>query len=276
MRAEIHNPHRSEPDMTELVTVTVEDGVQIVTMNRPDKKNALTADMYKVLADAIEVADATPGIRVTLYTGSGGSFTAGNDLGDFAKAGATPVDQQPKEKAHVTRFLENLAEAKKPVIAAINGLAVGVGVTMLLHCDLVYAGTSATFQMPFVNLGLVPEAGSSFLLQRQIGIQKAADLFLTGKKIGAEKAEAIGLVADVFPDNALPGEALAAAKALAAKAPNAVRATKALLKDNDRPRVAEARETEARIFGAQLRSDEVKEAISAFFEKRAPDFSKFD
>ena len=276
MRAEIHNPHRSEPDMTELVTVTVEDGVQIVTMNRPDKKNALTADMYKVLADAIEVADADPKIRVTLYTGSGGSFTAGNDLGDFAKAGMMPVSEQPTEKAHVTRFLENLAEAKKPIIAAVNGLAVGVGVTMLLHCDLVYAGTSATFQMPFVNLGLVPEAGSSFLLQRQIGIQKAADLFLTGKKIGAEKAEAIGLVADVFPDNALPGEALAAAKALAAKAPNAVRATKALLKDNDRPRVAEARETEARIFGAQLRSDEVKEAISAFFEKRTPDFSKFD
>lgn len=261
--------------MTELVTVTVEDGVQIVTMNRPDKKNALTAEMYKVLADAIEVADADPKIRVTLYTGSGGSFTAGNDLGDFAKAGSTPVDAKPTEKPHVTRFLENLAEGKKPIIASVNGLAVGVGVTMLLHCDLVYAGASATFQMPFVNLGLVPEAGSTFLLQRQIGIQKAADLFLTGKKVGAEKAEAIGLVADVFPNNELPGAALAAAKALAAKAPNAVRATKALLKDNDRPRVAQAREAEAQVFGAQLRSDEVKEAISAFFEKRAPDFSKF-
>jgi enoyl-CoA hydratase/carnithine racemase len=175
----------------------------------------------------------------------------------------------------VQRFLENLADAKKPLIASVNGLAVGVGVTMLLHCDLVYAGTSATFQMPFVNLGLVPEAGSTFLLQRQIGIQKAADLFLTGKKIGAEKAEAIGLVADVFPDNELPSAALAAAKALAAKAPNAVRATKALLKDNDRTRVGEAREAEGRVFASQLRSDEVKEAISAFFEKRKPDFSKF-
>lgn len=261
--------------MTDHVLVTVEDGVQIVTMNRPDKKNALTAEMYKVLADAIEIADADPKIRVTLYTGSGGSFTAGNDLGDFAKAGTTPVDEQPKEKPHVSRFLENLANAQKPIVAAVNGLAVGVGVTMLLHCDLVYASTSATFQMPFVNLGLVPEAGSTFLLQRQIGIQKAADLFLTGKKLGAEKAEAIGLIAEVFPDNELPVEALARAKALAAKAPNAVRATKALLKDNDRPRVGEAREAEARVFGAQLRSDEVKEAISAFFEKRAPDFSKF-
>ncbi|MEQ8592850.1 MAG: enoyl-CoA hydratase [Parvibaculum sp.] len=261
--------------MTDHVLVTIEDGVQIVTINRPDKKNALTAEMYKVLADAIETADADPKIRVTYYTGTGDSFTAGNDLADFAKAGTTPVDEQPKEKPHVTRFLENLANAEKPVVAAVNGLAVGVGVTMLLHCDLVYAGASATFQMPFVNLGLVPEAGSSFLLQRQIGIQKAADLFLTGKKIGAEKAEAIGLVADVFPDNELTVEALARAKALAAKAPNAVRATKALLKDNDRPRVGEAREAEARVFGAQLRSDEVKEAISAFFDKRAPDFSKF-
>lgn len=260
--------------MTEFVTVTIEDGVQIVTMNRPEKKNALTADMYKVLADTIEIADASPEIRVTLYTGSGGSFTAGNDLADFAKAGTTPASEQPTEKPHVTRFLENLAEAKKPIMASVNGLAVGVGVTMLLHCDLVYAGASATFQMPFVNLGLVPEAGSSFLLQRQIGMQKAADLFLTGKKIGAEKAEAIGLVADVYSDNELPGEALATAKALAAKAPNAVRATKALLKDNDRPLVAEAREAEARIFAAQLRSAEVKEAISAFFEKRKPDFSK--
>lgn len=261
--------------MTDHVLVSVEDGVQIVTMNRPDKKNALTAEMYKVLADAIEVADRTPEIRVTLYTGSGGSFTAGNDLGDFAKAGTAPVDEKPTEKTHVQRFLENLANAKKPIVASVNGLAVGVGVTMLLHCDLVYAGASATFQMPFVNLGLVPEAGSTFLLQRQIGIQKAADLFLTGKKLGAEKAEAIGLVADVFPDNELPIEALARAKALAAKAPNAVRATKALLKDNDRDRVGEARESEGRIFAAQLRSDEVKEAIGAFFEKRAPDFSKF-
>jgi len=261
--------------MTDHVLVTVEDGVQIVTINRPDKKNALTAEMYKVLADAIEIADADPKIRVTYYTGTGGSFTAGNDLGDFAKAGATPVDEKPAEKPHVTRFLENLAEAKKPVVAAVNGLAVGVGVTMLLHCDLVYAGTSATFQMPFVNLGLVPEAGSTFLLQRQIGIQKAADLFLTGKKIDAAKAEAIGLVADVFPDNELPVEALQRAKALAAKAPNAVRATKALLKDNDRPRVGEAREAEGRVFASQLRTDEVKEAISAFFETRTPDFSKF-
>lgn len=260
--------------MTDHVLVTLENGVQTLTLNRPEKKNALTPEMYGALADGIERAERDPKILVTLITAAGDAFTAGNDLGDFAKAGATPADDKPATKPHVTRFLENIAEAEKPIVAAVNGLAVGVGVTMLLHCDLVYAGASATFQMPFVNLGLVPEAGSTFLLQRLIGIQKAADLFLTGKKIGAEKAEALGLVAEVFPDNALPGEALARAQALAAKAPNAVRITKALLKGKDRARVAEAREAEAKHFGAQLRSAEVKEAISAFFEKRAPDFSK--
>jgi enoyl-CoA hydratase/carnithine racemase len=263
-----------KPPMTEHVLVTLEGGVQTLTLNRPDKKNALTSEMYGALADGIERADRDPAIRVTLITATGDAFTAGNDLGDFAKAGSTPAEDAPKTKPNVTRFLEALAEAEKPLVAAVNGLAVGVGVTMLLHCDLVYAGANATFQMPFVNLGLVPEAGSTYLLPRLIGMQKAADLFLTGKKIGAEKAEAMGLVADVFPDNALSEEALQRARALAAKAPNAVRITKALLKAKDRPLVAEAREQEGRHFAAQLRSAEVKEAISAFFEKRAPDFSK--
>jgi enoyl-CoA hydratase/carnithine racemase len=260
--------------MTEHVIVSLEKGVQTLTLNRPDKKNALTPEMYGALADGIERAERDPNIRVTLITATGDAFTAGNDLADFAKAGATPVDAKPETKPHVTRFLENIAAAEKPLIAAVNGLAVGVGVTMLLHCDLVYAGASATFQMPFVNLGLVPEAGSTLLLPRLVGMQKATDLFLTGKKIGAEKAEALGIAAEVFPDNALPGEALARAQALAAKAPNAVRITKALLKGKDRALVAAQSQAEAAHFGAQLRSAEVKEAISAFFEKRPADFSK--
>lgn len=260
--------------MTEHVIVTLDKGVQTLTLNRPDKKNALTPEMYGALADGIERAERDPAIRVTLITATGDAFTAGNDLGDFAKAGQTPVDDEPAEKPHVTRFLENIAAAEKPLVAAVNGLAVGVGVTMLLHCDLVYAGASATFQMPFVNLGLVPEAGSTLLLPRLIGMQKAGDLLFTGKKIGAEKAEALGLVAEVFPDNALSGEAAARAQALAAKAPNAVKITKALLKGKDRELVAAQVRAEARHFGTQLRSAEVKEAISAFFEKRPADFSK--
>lgn len=260
--------------MTDHVLTAVDKGVLTLTLNRPDKKNALTAAMYGALADGIERAESDPSIRVTLFRANGDAFTAGNDLADFAAAGATPVAAPSNEKPHVTRFLENLASAEKPLVAAVNGLAVGVGVTMLLHCDLVYAGAAATFQMPFVNLGLVPEAGSTLLMPRLIGLQKAADLFLTGRKIGAEKAEALGLVAEVFADAALQTEALARAEALAAKAPNAVRITKALLKGDDRVLVLAQQKKEGTQFATQLRSAEVKEAIAAFFEKRPPDFSK--
>ncbi len=260
--------------MTDHVLTAVDKGVLTLTLNRPDKKNALTAAMYGALADGIERAESDPSIRVTLFRANGDAFTAGNDLTDFAAAGAAPVAAPSNEKPHVTRFLENLASAEKPLVAAVNGLAVGVGVTMLLHCDLVYAGAAATFQMPFVNLGLVPEAGSTLLMPRLIGLQKAADLFLTGRKIGAEKAEALGLVAEVFADATLQADALARAEALAAKAPNAVRITKALLKGDDRALVLAQQKKEGAQFATQLRSAEVKEAIAAFFEKRPPDFSK--
>ncbi len=260
--------------MTEQVQVTLDKGVQILTLNRPDKKNALTSEMYGALADGLERAERDPNIRVTLITATGDAFTAGNDMGDFAKAGQTPADETPAEKPNVARFVENIREAEKPVIAAVNGLAVGIGVTMLLHCDLVYAAASATFQMPFVKLGLVPETGSTLLLPRLVGMQKAADLFLTSKKITAEKAEALGIVAEVFPDNALPSEALARAHTLAAQAPNAVKIVKALLKSKDRERVAAQAEAENVHFAAQLRTAEVKEAVSAFLEKQPADFSK--
>ncbi|WP_332769288.1 enoyl-CoA hydratase [Phenylobacterium sp.] len=260
--------------MTQKVLVTLDGGVQVLTLNRTDKKNALTPEMYGALADGLERADADPDVRVTLITAMGDAFTAGNDMGDFAKAGAAPLGEEPGEKTPVTRFIENLGTAEKPVIAAVNGLAVGIGVTMLLHCDLVYAAESATFQMPFVRLGLVPEAGSTLLLPRLIGLQKASDLFLTGRKISAAAAEALGLIAEVFPDDALGGEALARAKAVAAQAPTAVRLVKSLMKSNDREVVAAQSAAEGVHFAAQLRSAEVKEAVSAFFEKRPADFSQ--
>ncbi len=261
--------------MTDHVITAADKGVLTLTLNRPEKKNALTDGMYKALADGIERAERDPAIRVVLFRANGDAFTAGNDLADFAAAGNAPANASDGGlQSNVTRFLQNLATAEKPLIAAVNGLAVGVGVTMLLHCDLAYAGESATFQMPFVNLGLIPEAGSTLLLPRLVGLQKAADLFLTGKKIGAAKAEAIGIVADVFPDAELQAEALARAETLAAKAPTAVRLTKALLKSDDRAAVLAQQKKEGAHFAAQLRSAEVKEAISAFFEKRAPDFSK--
>lgn len=249
------------------VTITLEAGVLSIVMNRPEKKNALTHAMYAAMADALDRAESDAAIRVSLITGSGDAFTAGNDLGDFMSAAPQGGD------APVFRFLRAISSARKPVVAAVNGLAVGVGTTMLLHCDLVYAARSATFTAPFVNLALVPEAASSLLLPQRIGHAKAAELFLLGAKLDAAQAEAAGLVAAVFDDATLLTEATTRAKALAAKAPNAVRMTKELMKRQPEPVDARMAE-EARYFGAQLASPEVREAITAFMQKRAPDFSK--
>lgn len=257
--------------MTEQVLVTMDRGVQILTLNRPEKKNALNAAMYRVLTERIAQAEHDPSIRVTLITGAGGAFTSGSDVGHFAETNAAPADSAEP----VNPFPPGLMAAKKPVVAAVNGVAVGIGVTMLLHCDLVYAAKSATFQLPFLKLGLVPELGSTLLLSRLIGQQKANELFLLGNRISAEKAEAIGLVADVFPDETLVEEALARAHALAAMPPNAVKVTKGLLREPDRQGLAVQVEAEDAHFLAQLRSAEAKEAFTAFFEKRPADFSKF-
>jgi enoyl-CoA hydratase/carnithine racemase len=248
--------------------VTDRDGaVLTITMNRPEKKNALTHAMYDAMADALSIAVSDAQIRVILITGSGDAFTAGNDLGDFLNAPPTGTDSP------VLRFLRALSAAEKPVVAAVNGIAVGIGTTMLLHCDLVYAARSAVFSAPFVNLALVPEAASSLLLPRRIGHAKAAELFLMGGRMDAGQAEASGLVAALFDDAALGEEARRRARALAARAPSAVRATKALMKRGEEP-IAERMRAEAVQFSEQLKSAELKEAIEAFTEKRAPDFSK--
>lgn len=252
---------------THHVLVGRDGAVLTITMNRPDKKNALTGAMYGAIADALANAAADPSVRVVLIAGTGDSFTAGNDLGDFLEA--PPTTGEPP----VIRFLTALSSSDKPVVAAVNGLAVGVGTTMLLHCDLVYAARSATFSVPFVNLALVPEAASSLLLPRRIGHARAAELFLLGGRLDALQAEAMGLVAAVFDDGRLADEALQRARALAAKAPSAVRATKALMKRGEEP-VAVRMQAESEQFREQLKSAELKEAIQAFREKRAPNFDK--
>jgi enoyl-CoA hydratase/carnithine racemase len=241
--------------------------VLTVTMNRPDKKNALTHAMYSAIANALAGAAGHPSVRVVMITGTGDAFTSGNDLGDFLNA--PPTDGE----SPVLRFLAALMAAEKPVVAAVNGLAVGVGTTMLLHCDLVYAARSATFSVPFVNLALVPEAASSLLLPRRIGHARAAELFLLGGKLDAAQAEAMGLVAQVFDDGRLADEALQRAHALAAKAPSAVRATKALMKRGEES-VVDRMRAESAQFSQQLKSAELREAIQAFGEKRAPNFDK--
>ncbi|GLQ07423.1 enoyl-CoA hydratase [Sneathiella chinensis] len=254
--------------MSNLVSVSLEDGIQKLTINRPDKKNALTQDMYSVLADSLHKADSDPAIRVTVITGTQDSFTSGNDLMDFLQ---NPGQDDDKP---VVRFLIALATIKKPLIAAVNGLAVGVGTTMLLHCDLVYASDDARLSLPFVNLALVPEAASSYLLPKMCGHQKASELLLLGEPFDAKTAADIGIVNKVVAPEDLQETAMDAARKLAAKAPEAMRLSKALLK-GDTEKVAAVMKQELEIFSSRLTSPEAREAMQAFMEKRPADFSKF-
>ncbi|MBG51486.1 MAG: enoyl-CoA hydratase [Rhodobiaceae bacterium] len=257
---------------SEHIDVNRTDGVLTLTMNRPAKKNALTQEMYAALADNVVAAQSDPDIRVVVLTGTADSFTAGNDLADFA-GGPGKAKRGENEIPPVGRFLQAILQAEKPLLAAVNGLAVGVGVTMLLHCDLVYASPNATFQTPFVNLGLVPEAGSSLLMPRLVGQQKANELLLLGKKIDAAEAERIGLIAGVLDADTLQHDVAQVAATLAARAPNAVKLTKSLVK-HERDDVAQQMADESVHFSAQLQTAEFAEAASAFAERRPADFSK--
>jgi enoyl-CoA hydratase/carnithine racemase len=252
-----------------LVLATRAGALQRIQLNRPDKKNALTAAMYGAIADALRAAHADPAVRVVLIHGAGGAFTAGNDLQDFlANPPRTP-------DAPVARFLHAVSHAEKPLVAAVDGVAVGVGTTMLLHCDLVYAAAGTRFSLPFVNLGLCPEAASSFLLPAIAGYQRAAELLLLGEPFDATHAHALGIVTEVVPAETLLVRAEEAAQKLAAKPAASVRLTKRLMKRAWMPAVEAALAEEMREFGARLGSPEAKEAFSAFLEKRKPDFSKF-
>ncbi len=251
------------------IVCDVGGGVLHVVINRPEKRNALSPAMYDALAGALAHADAEPGIRVTLLQGAGGCFTSGNDLHDFVHA--PPAG----EESPVFRFLNAISTAQKPVVAAVLGPAVGVGTTMLLHCDLVYAGEGARFELPFVNLGLCPEAAASLLLPQLVGHQRASELLLLGEPFGAERAREIGLVNAVFSDGEVLQQAGAAARRLAQQPPASVRLTKALLKRGGRRAVAEIIAEEGRHFLQRLSSPEAQEAFAAFFERRRPDFNRF-
>ncbi len=250
---------------------TEQDGpVRIVTIDRPEKKNAFTSTMYSALTDALTSAQTDASVRVVLLRGTDGAFTAGNDLRDFLASPPSGADSP------VVRFLYALTEMQKPLIAAVEGPAIGIGTTLLLHCDLVYASRSAVFALPFVALGLCPEAASSLLLPRLVGLQRATELLLLGEVFDAEHAHAIGIVNEVLEPDALYGRALDRAQRLAALPPAALRASRALLRDGLREEVTERLETELEIFATRLVSPEAREALSAFVEKRPPDFTKFD
>ena len=245
------------------------DGIMRIGINRPEKLNAINRQMYSDMAAALLNAEQDESIRVVLIHGSATCFTSGNDLRDFA------LDPPTGEDSPVFKFLVAISQASKPLVAAVNGPAIGVGTTMLLHCDLVYAGENAQFQTPFVNLGLCPEAASSLLLPQLAGYQRAAEMLLLGQPFGAIKAYEAGLVNGVFPGNKVFQHALAQVQLLAKQPPAAVRMAKKLIKKNSAAVVPVVMAEEGRCFVERLSSPEAAEAMGAFFEGRPADFSRF-
>jgi len=251
-----------------LVRAETQDGVARIELARLDKKNAITAEMYVQLAEALAAADADSEVRAVLLHGARDCFTAGNDLSDFLK-------RPPGAKSPSWRFFEVLPSLQKPIVAAVGGPAIGIGTTLLLHCDLVYATPGARFQLPFVPLGIVPEFGSTYLLPLLAGYQRAAELLLLGQPFTAEKAREVGIVTAIVRDDELIATAEEAARKLAELPPESIRLTKRLMKSAHAAAVNQQIAEEARIFGERLGSPEAKEAMSAFLEKRKPDFSRF-
>jgi enoyl-CoA hydratase/carnithine racemase len=253
--------------MSDILT-HIDAGVMTITFNRLDKKNSITSSMYAAMADAVAQASADPAVRVVVFQGHESIFSAGNDIGDF-------LNQPPStQESPVFRFLRGIATFEKPLLAAVAGPAVGIGTTMLFHCDLVYAGDNAAFSMPFVNLGLCPEAASSFLAPRMFGYHRAAEALLMGEPFFAEAAQEVGLVNRVVPPTEVNGYAQAQARKLAAKPLSSLIATKRLMKGGDQQAVLQKMDEEGRDFGRMLREPAAKEAFGAFMEKRKPDFSK--
>jgi enoyl-CoA hydratase/carnithine racemase len=242
------------------ITSRREGAVQILSFNRPEKMNALTRDMYAGLASGLNEAAGDFGVRAVIISSEGDHFTAGNDIADFM---ANPPTSEDSE---VARFLGSLLEFPKPLIAAVKGNAVGVGTTMLLHCDIVIAGPSAKFSMPFASLGLVPEAGSSYLFPLLVGYQRAAKIFLTGESFDAESALDMGLVASVASDPL--SEALTIAEKLSQQPPQAMINTKALLKASKHDAVAAVMKAEFELFSLALQSEEAMEAFMNFMAKK--------
>jgi len=250
------------------ILVHAESGVMTLTLNRLARKNSLTGAMYAALADAIERARDDAGVRVVLLQGHETVFCAGNDIGDF-------LDQPPAgQDAPVFRFLRAVATFPKPLLASVCGPAVGIGTTLLFHCDLVYAGDNAAFSMPFVNLGLCPEAASSLLVPQMLGYHRAAEALMLGEPFMAEAALEVGLVNRVLPPTEANNYASAQAKKLAAKPITSLIETKRLMKGGQQQAVLQRMVEEGESFGRMLGAPAAKEAFTAFMEKRRPDFSK--
>jgi enoyl-CoA hydratase/carnithine racemase len=252
------------------VLVDKADGLCTITFNRPEKKNAFTVAMYTACVHALADAARDPKVRCVLITGNGTAFTAGNDLMDFMNTPPTGEDSP------VFQFLLELIDYTKPVVVAVNGAAVGIGVTMLLHCDLVLAADTAKFTAPFVSLGLVPEGASSWMLPRIAGTAKANEILMLGEPFDAQTAREAGIVTRVVPAAELLDAAKAKCRRLIELPASSLRETKKLVRDATREQVKKALYAEAVVFAQRLGSPEAAEAFQSFFEKRKPDFSRFD
>jgi len=255
--------------MTNDVEISVQGGIQVLRLTRSAKKNALTSAMYGELCEAFDRGDNDPAISVHLITGSGGVFTAGNDLGDFLATAQGTGDLG----TNVRRFVYLLPMIRKPLIAAVDGVAIGVGTTMLFHCDLVYASPASTFATPFLSLGLIPEAGSSLLMQRRMGYARAFEMLALGETFSAEQAVQAGFVNKVVASGHLEQAALKAAQRLASLPPEALAVTRALMRGNP-VEILQQTDKEVIAFRERLSSPEALEAFTAFFEKRSPNFRK--
>lgn len=246
-----------------MIRTSLKDHVLRLTLARPEKKNALVGPMYETLTDALVRAETDPAIHVVLFDAEGDSFSAGNDLSEFAAVASGAI--APNE-LKVRGFLDAIANASTPYVAAVQGSAIGIGATLLLHCDLVYVADDAKLATPFVNLALVPEAGSSSLLPERIGHARAFALFALGETLDAQRAVELGIANEVVPRASLREHALAKAEALAAKPAGALRATKKLMRDAAAIRAVMAQEV--KVFGERLQSDEALAAFKAFANRK--------
>lgn len=254
------------------LAIHVAGGVQTIRLKRAAKKNALTGAMYDAMRKALEAAETRDDIAAHVFLGAPGVFCAGNDMGDFLAQSKTLQPGQPRVVPS-SNFIRCLPGISKPMIAAVDGLAIGIGVTMLMHCDLVYASPAASFRTPFLDLGLVQEAGTSVIGPRQLGLQRAFELLVLGETWSAERAEASGLVNAVVPASEIEAKAFSAAHALAAKPRSALLAARRLMR-GDPADIYRAMDAEGAAYVDLMRSPEAREAFAAFLEKRKPDFAK--
>ena len=252
------------------IKTAVVNGVATIEIARPEKKNALTQAMYQAMADAINAAQQDAAVRAVLITGQPGIFTSGNDIEDFMQRPPQSIDSP------VFRFMQALVGSDKPVVAAVTGAAIGIGTTLLLHCDFVYVSDESRLAMPFVGLGLVPEFASSLMVPELMGQRRAAEKLLFGDPFTGEQAVECGIANAVLPAAEVVPHARRVAERFNALPPGAVRDSKRLMRGPHREKVLETIQSEAELFGKRLRSPEAMEAFQAFFQKRQPDFSKFE